>query len=171
MHLPLPVAAGLITVVLGGLAAWFGVQASSLTSGPAAGNTALADTATTSQLLGQVTTDVNALFSYSYTDPGRSLAAARRDLTGAAVRQYRALYQAVERDAAQHPQFVLTTAVTSAGVETIDGTSARVLVFSNQVLTSSGQKPQSFDAMVAVNLIREGNTWKIAGIDTFSGGT
>jgi Mce-associated membrane protein len=156
--------------VLAGLAAWFAVQANTVTGTAAARNTALTDTATTSQLLAVVTTDVNALFSYTYADPGRTETAARADLAGQAVSQYRRLHQAVQQDAAKSKQFVLTTAVTNAGVETIDGNSARVLVFSNQVLSSSGQKPQSFDAMVAVNLTRDGSSWKIAGIDTFSGG-
>jgi hypothetical protein len=165
-----PAVLGAVALVLAAAAAWFAVPSSSLAGTAAASNMALTDRATTSQLIAVATTDVNALFSYTSTDPGRTQAAANADLTGAAVGQYARLYRAVRQDAASKHQFVLTTAVTSAGVETLSGSSARVLVFSSQVLSSVGEQPQSYDAMVAVNLSRTGSTWKLAGIDTFSGG-
>jgi Mce-associated membrane protein len=165
-----PAVLGVLTVALGGLAAWFAVEANGLTSTAAASNSALTDNVTTTQVIGQATSEVNAIFSYNYADPGRSHAAAQRDLTGAAVGQYQRLYRSVQQDAAKSKQFVLTTAVTSAGVEMLNGNAARVLVFSNQVLSSSGAKAQSYDAMVALNLIRQHGTWKIDSIDTFSNG-
>lgn len=166
--IPVPAVLGVVTVVLGGLAAWFAVEANALTSTPAASNSALTDNAATTQVIGQATSAVNAIFSYNYADPGRPRAAAQRDLTGAAVGEYQRLYRAVQQDAAKAKQFVLTTTVTSAGVEMLNGSSARVLVFSNQVLTSSGAKAQSYDAMVALNLVSQHGTWKIDSIDTFS---
>jgi hypothetical protein len=44
-----------------------------------------------------------------------------------------------------------------------------VLVFANQVLTSGSQTPHSFSAMVALDVVQEGGTWKIDNIDTFTG--
>src|SRR5262245_39829612 len=59
-RLPLPVALGVLTVILGGLAAWSGLEAQALRGGAAARNAALTDNARTSEVKGAVTSAVNA---------------------------------------------------------------------------------------------------------------
>lgn len=169
-RIPLAAVLAVVTVILGGLAAWFAVEAGNLNSTPAASNTALTDNATTTKIISQATTDVNALFSYNFADPAKASATAKSDLTGKAVGQYQQLYKGVQQQAAKSKQFVLTTAVTSAGVEQLQGDTARVLVFSNQVLTSPGASPQTYDAMVALTYTRLHGSWKINSIDTYSNG-
>jgi len=166
--LVLPAVLAVITVLLGGFAIWSGVRASTLTS-TSGQNTALTDRATTTKIIGQVTSAVGAIFSFNYADPARTQRAGQRELTGPAVAQYRSLYGTLQRDAARYQRLVLTTTVTEAGVETLQGNSARVLIFANQVLTSGSQSPQSFGAMVAVGVVQQGGTWKIDSIDTFTG--
>jgi Mce-associated membrane protein len=162
----LPLVLGAVTLLLGGLAAWFGTQAAGLTGAPSAQNLALASPAETSQVTSQVTSAVGALFSYNYTAPGPTTRAARRLLTGAAVRQYAALFAQVEKEAPSQ-KLVITTTVNSAGVELLTADTARVLVFAAESERKAGGTASTAGAMLAVNLTRAGGTWKISGIDTF----
>lgn len=153
------------TLVLGGLAAWFGTQAAGVTGAPSAQNLALANTAETSQVTAQVTSAINVLFSYDYSAPDPTTKAASRLLTGAAVRQYAALFAQVKKDAPAQ-KLVVTTTVTSAGVELLTPDTARVLVFAAESDRKAGGTPATAGAMLAVNVVRSGSTWKISGIDT-----
>jgi Mce-associated membrane protein len=163
------VALAVATLVLGGLAAWSGTAAGSLRGQPSAGNQALANPTETSQVTSQVTAAINALFSYNYASPGTTAKAASRLLTGAAVRQYAALFATVERKGPAE-KLVVTTAVSSACVELLTRGTARVLVFATETEGSAGAgTPSAAGAMLAVNMVLDGGAWKIAGIDTFSG--
>jgi Mce-associated membrane protein len=163
------VALAVTTLVLGGLAAWFGTEASSLHNQPSARNLALADPAETSQVTSQVTSAIDALFSYNYASPGTTTKAASRLLTGAAVRQYAALFAEVKKKAPQD-KLIVTTTVSNIGVELLTPGTARVLVFATESDGSAGATtPSTAGAMLAVNAVLDGGTWRIAGIDTFSG--
>jgi Mce-associated membrane protein len=167
--LALPAALAVVTVVLGGLAAWFAASAHNLTSVAAAQNGALTDSAATSQVSSQIRSAVEELFSYDYAAQGPTTAAARRLLTGPAVRQYASLFGQVQREA-PGKKLIVTTAVTNVGVEMLAGGAARVLVFAIETdKSASGGQPASAGAMLAVNAVLQGSTWKIEGIDTFSG--
>jgi Mce-associated membrane protein len=62
----------------------------------------------------------------------------------------------------------VTTAVTSVGVEVLTGDQARLLIFATETDThAGGGQPASAAAMLAVNAVRQGSTWKIEGIDTY----
>ncbi|NUS13006.1 MAG: hypothetical protein HOY69_16675 [Streptomyces sp.] len=169
---PFPVAVTLLavlTVLLGGFAALAASRAARLHDSVAAHNTALTDTARTSEVKGQVAAAVNAVFSYDYADPARTDAAAKRLVTGKAVQQYTAMLAQV-RAQAPTQKLVLTTTVTDTGVDTIDGDRAHVLVFADQSNTSTaraGAGSTYAAAMFAVDAVRTGGTWKIAAIDTF----
>jgi Mce-associated membrane protein len=166
MFLPLLLAA--VTLVLGGLAAWFGAEAAALNGTPSAQNLALADPAETSQVTQQVTSAIGTLFSYDYAAPDPTTRAAGRLLTGAAVREYAALFGQVHQQAAKQ-QLVITTTVSNAGVELLTPNTARVLVFAVESDRKANGTPSSYGTMLAVNAVRDGGTWKIEGIDTFGG--
>lgn len=158
-----------LTVLLGAFAALAAARTSSLHDSADTGNTALTDTARTSEVKGAVATDVNAVFSYDYADPARTDAAARRLLTGKAVQQYAGMIAQVRAQAPKQ-KLVLTTTVTSTGVRTISGDRARVLVYADQrnTSTAAGSGGTTYAAaMFAVDAVRTGGTWKIASIDTF----
>lgn len=169
---PFPVGLALLaaaTVLLGGFAAFAASRASGLHDSVAAHNTALTDTARTSEVKGQVAEAVNAVFSYDYADPARTDSAAKRLLTGKAVQQYATMLAQV-RAQAPTQKLVLTTTVTDTGVDTIDGNRAHLLVFADQRNTSTakaGAGSTYAPAMFAVDAVRTGGTWKIAAIDTF----
>jgi Mce-associated membrane protein len=157
------VALGFVAVVLGGLAAWFGVEAHSVTSSPTARNAALTDTAADAAVRSQITSAVNALFSYNYAKPGPTTQAASRLLTGAGTSQYSSVFGQVIQEGASE-KLIITTAVTKVGVESLTGDQAHLLVFANTDQRVSGGQPQSGTAILAVNAVLQGGTWKIDGV-------
>lgn len=164
-------ALALLTVLLGVFAAWAGGRASDLRDSAVTGNTALTDNARTSEVKGAIAQDVNAVFSYDFADTARTDAAARRVLTGRAVRQYATMLAQV-RAQAPAKKLVLTTTVTDTGVVTIDGDRARVLVYADQRNTSTAASAGAGGttyaaAMFAVDAVRQDGSWRIASIDTF----
>ncbi|MGH3389478.1 MAG: hypothetical protein ACRDOO_11445 [Actinomadura sp.] len=167
----LPAVLGVLTVLLGGLAVWSGLEAHGLRGGAVARNVALTDSARTSEVKGAVTSAVNTVFSCNYADLGRTDSAARRLLTGKAVQQYATLFAPV-RQRAPKDKLVLTTTVTDSGVTMLQGDRARVLIFADQrnTRTVDGQTTVAA-AMLAVNAVRQDGTWKIDNIDTLTGGT
>jgi Mce-associated membrane protein len=155
-------------VLLGGLATWSGLEWSHLRSGAAA-NTALADSAGTSEVVGQVTSAVNTTFSYDYTNVGKTEKAAQSLLTGAALCQYNAIFKLIQQDAPSQ-KLVVTTTVTSTGVQMLEGDQARVVMMVNQKDTKvSTNQPVASQAALAVNAVKQDGKWKISNIDTFNG--
>jgi Mce-associated membrane protein len=162
----------LLTLLLGGFAGWAHARAESLRDTPAARNTALSDTARTSEIKGATSKAVGALFSYDHADPAAFDKAAKEWLTGRAVAQHRDLFAAVRTQADQQ-KAVITTTVTDSAVERIDGDRARVLVYADQSsVSTAGDKKADDDgsyagAMLAVDVQRRDGRWLVSGIDTF----
>lgn len=163
----LPACLGALAVVLGGLAVWFGLEASSATSGVDTSNTALTDPAATRQVTQQVAGAVNKIFSYNYADTAKTSQAAATLLTGKARHEYDTLFKLVRQDAPRE-KLVLTTTVTNSGVEFLDSSRARLLIFADQRDTAGvAHKTTDAGAMFAVNAVNQGGRWKISSIDTF----
>jgi Mce-associated membrane protein len=163
-----PILLAVAVVLLGGLATWSGLEWSHLRSGAAA-NTALADSAGTSEVVGQVTSAVNTTFSYDYTNVGKTEKAAQSLLTGAALCQYNAIFKLIQQDAPSQ-KLVVTTTVTSTGVQMLEGDQARVVMMVNQKDTKvSTNQPVASQAALAVNAVKQDGKWKISNIDTFNG--
>ncbi|MFJ8888404.1 hypothetical protein ACIRJR_34075 [Streptomyces sp. NPDC102402] len=165
----LPAALCAATVLLGAFAAWAFTSAATLRDEPARQNTALTDISRTSEVKGQITEAVGAVFSYTYASPGKSDLAARKYLTGKAVQQHEDMLAEVRAQAPKQ-KLVLTTTVTESGVEQLDGDRARLLVFADQSNTRTGKEEETTyaAAMFAVDAVRRGDTWRIAAIDTFT---
>ena len=163
----LPACLGAVAVILGGLATWFGLEASSATSGVDVSNTALTDPVATRQVTQQVSSAVNKIFSYNYADTAKTSQAAATLLTGKARHEYDTLFKLVRQDAPQE-KLILTTTVTNSGVEFLDGSQARLLIFADQRDTAgAAHKTTDAGAMFAVNAVNQGGRWKISSIDTF----
>ena len=162
-------ALGAVTVVLAGFGVWATLHASNLRSSAAQENTALTDGPATATVRREISAAVNTIFSYNYADTAATRRAAQRVLTGPAVRQYNTLFALVTKNAPAQ-KLVVTTRVTSSGVELLNGNRARLLVFANQQDTRAGTGQTSYaGAMFAVTALRQGGQWKIENIDTFSG--
>jgi len=84
------------------------------------------------------------------------------------VRQYASLFGQVRKDAPSQ-KLIVTTAVTSVSVEMLTGHQARLLIFATETdrRASGGGQPASAGAMLAVNAVSDGGTWKIETIDTY----
>lgn len=179
-----------VTVAFGAFAAWGASEAGALRDGAAARNTALADAGRTSEVKGEVTSAVNALFSYDYARPTKNTRAAKRLLTGRAVKQHRALLAQVRAQGGTQ-RLVLTTTVTDSAVAALEGDRARVLLFADQHSARTGESAQKkgkskkdakkdankdankddatyAGAMLSVDAVRTAGTWKIANIDTLN---
>lgn len=159
-------AAALAIVLTGGVAIWSYSHEQAVHAAPAVQNAALTDVAATAAVKGQITRAVQTLFSFDYSNPDKTASAISAYLTGSAVSQYATLMAPVKAHAADL-KLELTTTVTSAGVQTLRGGRARVLVFVDQDDTSSANAGTSESAVAfAVDAERVGGTWRIAGIDT-----
>jgi Mce-associated membrane protein len=164
----LPAVLVVAALLLGAFAGYAGSRAHQLRA-DAATNTALTDSAATSEVTGQVTSAVNTIFSYDYTDLAKTERAARGLLTGAGTCQYDKLFASI-REQAPKQKLVVTVTATNTGVELLDGDRARLLVFATQSSTSAVTKQTSTaGAMFAIDARRDGRVWRIAGIDTFTG--
>ena len=75
-----PAVLGLLAVLLAASGVWMHRQARDVRADPAVRNTALTDSAATSEVKGAVADMVGRLFSYTYTDPGRTDTEMQREL-------------------------------------------------------------------------------------------
>jgi Mce-associated membrane protein len=166
-HPRLPIALAVLTVLLGCLAAYSAGQAHALRSGTTAENTALTDNARTSTLKGEVTDIVNTVFSYNYTDVGKTERAAQTLLTGKAVQQYNQMIALIRKQAPEQ-KLVLTTTVTDSGVRMLTGDRARLVVFADQRSTRTDKNQTAYSAaMFSVGAVHRNDRWQIENIDTF----
>jgi Mce-associated membrane protein len=164
----LPAILGALTVVIGAVGGWAFVAAHDLRAAAATSNGALVDASVTRDLTRQVSSAVDTIFSYSYTDTLSTRSAAQALLTGQAIRQYDQLFALVESEAPKE-KLVVTTRVTNIGVELVTGGSARLLVFADQQDTMTGTGKSSYGgAMFAVTAVLQGGRWRIDNIDTFT---
>ncbi|MFJ9682333.1 hypothetical protein ACIRP2_30410 [Streptomyces sp. NPDC101194] len=165
----LPAVLCVLTVLLGAFAAWAFSSAAGLRDDPARRNTALTDIGRTSEVKGQISEAVGAVFSYNYAAPGTSERAVQSHLVGKAVRQHADMLAQVRAEG-QKQKLVLTTTVTDSGVELLDGDRARLLIFADQSNTRTGKSDETTyaAAMFAVDAVRRGDTWRISAIDTFT---
>jgi Mce-associated membrane protein len=170
LRLRLPAVLGVATVLLGGFGAWATVQAHNQRAANAQQNLALTNGPATSAVRHQVSSAIQAIFSYSYADTAKTRRDAQNLLTGPAIRQYNQLFSLVQKDAPTQ-KLVVTTSVTNSGVEFLTGSRARILIFANQQDSRAGTGQTSYaGAMFAVTAVLTGGTWKISNIDTFTGG-
>lgn len=154
-----------VAVVLAGMAVFFRGKVNDLTSGDT--NTALTDTATTSQLKGQLTTAIKETFSYNYTDLGSTEKAVKANLTGKALCEYNLLFGEVKKYAPEQ-KIVLDTMVRELAVVRIDGDRAEALVYIDQLSTRVDvNKTVAVGGQFAVQAHRDGDHWKITEFDMF----
>jgi Mce-associated membrane protein len=168
-RLAAPLVLAVVTVLVGGLAVWFGLEWGHTRSGVDVSNTALTDNATTSEVSGQVTSAVSTVFSYDYTNLGKTQQAVQKVLTGTALCQYNQLFADVKQQAPSQ-KLVLTTTVQKQGVEMLQGGTARVLLLVEQHDTrATTNQTSDSQSIIAVNAVKQASTWKISAIDTFNG--
>lgn len=152
---------GAVIIVFTALAGWFGTESYQLNNDSASSNIALVDSEATSSVIGQVTSAVQTVFSYNYTDTAHTEQAAQAVLAGSAIQQYNQLYAEVKKQAPVQ-KLVLTTTVQSVGVKVLSADRAELVVFVDQhaVRTDNSQN-SSGPAQLSVNAERFNGVWKI----------
>jgi Mce-associated membrane protein len=165
--LVLPVALLVVAVVLGGLGAFFFAQARGVRSSTAASNTALVDSARTSEVNGQVQDAVEKAFSYDFSDIVATEKAADEVLTGRARCQYGVVFEPV-RTLAPEQKLVVTTKAVTSGVTVLDDDRATALVFVDQVTTrTTDNQTGGGVGMLRASAERVDGRWKITDLVMF----
>jgi Mce-associated membrane protein len=155
------VVAAVLVLFLGG--AGLLVRAAQLNDTPAAGNHALTDTEATTRVIGDVSSALGKVFSYTPTQTAVTKQAARELLAGKAARQYAELFGQVEKRAAEQ-NLTLTTHVVRAGVTRLTDRGAHLLVFLDQVAERRGKAPVTAAAQLSVTAELHNGRWQIVGI-------
>jgi len=150
-----------IAIILVALAAtaWF-----LLNQSPPMANTALVDTAATTQVEAQVKSAIENSFSYDYTDTARTEKAARSVLVGDAMREYEQLFTKVRTQAADQ-QLVLVSTVRAIAVRELTQVDATLLVFVDQQAVRTGDNGNtSTSAQLGVVAHWSGTAWQVTGL-------
>ncbi|WP_207943265.1 hypothetical protein [Actinomadura sp. KC345] len=99
---------------------------------------AVLDEVATTEVTGDVSTALATVFTYAAGDIAATERAAARELSGSALRQYRQIFGQVKRQAPAQ-RVTLTTRAVRAGVISLTGDTARLLVFLDQTATRAGE--------------------------------
>lgn len=129
----------------------------------ASGNHALTDTATTDQVIGDVSSALSRIFAYTPTDTQSTAQAARDVLAGPAASQYQKLFAQIRQNVAAQ-QLTLTTRVVRAGVVTLTADHARLVVFLDQTAQRAGSTATSAAAQLSVTAEYQGARWRITAL-------
>ncbi|MEV0661398.1 hypothetical protein ACIBI3_06580 [Actinomadura luteofluorescens] len=124
-------------------------------------DTAVLDDVATTEVIGDVSTALARVFSYAPGDVAATEQAAGRELSGRALDEYRRLFGQVRRQAPAQ-RVTLTTRVARAGVVSLTGDTARLLVFLDQTATRAGRPdgtPAAAQLMVTAH--RDRGHWTI----------
>jgi Mce-associated membrane protein len=125
-------------------------------------NVAVIDTQATAEVVGQVDTALQRVLSYSYKSPQDTKAAAQQELVGAAAKQYEVLFTQLQKKAGTQ-QLTLSAKVVDAGVTSLDGSRAELLVFLDQSSTrASDGKTSTSAAQIQISAVRSGGSWRIS---------
>lgn len=122
---------------------------------------AVLDDVATTEVIGDVSTALGKVFTYGPDDVATTEQAADRELSGAALKQYRRLFGQVKRQAPAQ-RVTLATRVVRAGVVSLTGDTARLLVFLDQTATRAGKAagtPAAAQLMVTAH--RDHGHWTI----------
>ncbi len=164
-QLSVAVVLAVVAVVLAGLAVWFKGESDSLESGDQ--NSALTDSAATSEVVGQLKSAIETTFSYNYTDLDSTQKAVDSTLTGKARCEYDQLFGQVKQLAPKQ-KIVMVTAVRDIALVRLDGDRAEALVFIDQSSTRVDvNNSVAGEAQFAVLAHRDGDHWKITEFNMF----
>ncbi len=131
-----------------------------LTDPAASRNQALTDSPATDQVIGDVSSALSQIFAYTPSDTQATDTAARQVLAGTAATQYQALFAQIRTQVAEQ-QLTLTTRVVRAGVVSLTGDRARLLVFLDQTAQRAGSTATSASAQLSVTAEYRGGHWRI----------
>ncbi|MGW8063953.1 hypothetical protein ACVV2G_17165 [Streptomyces ziwulingensis] len=150
-------------LVLAGCGLFHGAQ--QLRSTPSAENRALTDAEATTRVAGDVGNALARVFSYTPDGLDTTERAARSVLAGRAERQYTELMGRIRADLAEQ-RVTLSTQAVRTGVVELDGDSARLLVFLDQISHRGKDGTTTAAAQLTVTARWERDQWRIVDIRT-----
>jgi Mce-associated membrane protein len=156
-------AVGAALLVLAGCGFFYGAH--QMRSTPSAENHALTDAEATTRVAGDVGNALARVFSYTPDGLDATERAARSVLAGRAERQYTELMGRVRADLAEQ-RVTLSTQAVRTGVIELDGDSARLLVFLDQISHRGKAGTTSAAAQLTVTARWEEDQWRIVDIRT-----
>ncbi|MFI8321441.1 hypothetical protein [Streptomyces sp. NPDC085529] len=148
-------------LLLAGAAFFHGAH--QLRSTPSARNQALTDTAATTRVGGDVGEGLARIFSYTPTSSDAAERSAGTVLAGRAARQYHDLFAQV-RESLVEQRLTLATQAVRTGVIELDGDSARLLVFLDQVSRRDKGAATAAAAQLTVTARFQDDRWRITDI-------
>ncbi|MFD4375789.1 hypothetical protein [Streptomyces sp. NPDC058486] len=154
-------ATALAALLLGG--GGFFYAADQLHSTPSARNRALTDTAATHRVGGDVSEGLARIFSYTPTSSDAAERSAGTVLAGRAARQYTDLFAQVRKSLVEQ-RITLSTQAVRTGVIELQGDSARLLVFLDQVSRRDKGAATSAAAQLTVTARFQDDRWLITDI-------
>lgn len=158
MRRPPAVALALVLVVAG---VALRPAAGLLRDDPGPRDKAVLDDVATAEVTGAVSTALTTVFSYKPGELAATEQAAARELTGTALTQYRRIFGQVKRQAPAQ-RVTLTTRVVRAGVISLTGDTAQLLVFLDQTATRAGRPAGApAAAQLTVTAHRDDGHWTI----------
>lgn len=165
----LTIALFVVAALLIGLAVWFKIEDNEVSA--ATSNTALLDVARTSEVKQAATGAVETLFSYDFTNVGKTQDAAKDLLLNDDVRnKYTSLMGEVQRLAPQQ-KIVVTVKASRSAVIMLEDDRARVMVFVDQTATRTDQnQTSSGSAQLWLQMQYTGGKWKVTDLDTYNSG-
>lgn len=154
-----------VAVVLIGVAAVLAVRAQALRDDPALANRALLDEAAARGVTTEVSRGLAQVFSYDWSQPGITEAAADELLSGQAREEYDTLFASLQ-ERAPDQKLTLSTQVQVAGVQRLTETEATLLVFLDQSSSRAEDEESSVSAaQLRVDAERKGRSWVITALD------
>lgn len=158
----LVVALGVIVLLLAATGVFFLLLTSRLTGEVDGANEALTDSAGTSEVVGKLTTPIEKVFSYNYTDLAATEKAADDALIGKARCEYDQLFAKL-REQVPAQKLIVTLKVRTIGVSRLSGDDAELFVFADQSTTRTDQNQTAAGgAQFGVVAQRVDGNWKIA---------
>ncbi|MER7052444.1 MULTISPECIES: hypothetical protein [unclassified Streptomyces] len=156
-------ALGAALLVFAGCGFFYGAH--QLRTTPSAENHALTDAEATTRVAGDVGNALARVFSYTPDGLETTERAARSVLAGRAERQYTELMDRIRADLAEQ-RVTLSTQAVRTGVIELDGDSARLLVFLDQISHRGKAGTTSAAAQLTVTARWEKDQWRIVDIRT-----
>ncbi|MER8036306.1 hypothetical protein [Streptomyces hydrogenans] len=151
----------LAVLLLGGGAFFYGAH--QLRSTPSARNQALTDAAATTRVGGDVGEGLARIFSYTPTSADAAERSAGSVLAGRAARQYADLFSQVRKSLVEQ-RITLSTQAVRTGVIELDGDTARLLVFLDQVSRRDKGAATAAAAQLTVTARFQDDRWLITDI-------
>ncbi|WP_198047355.1 hypothetical protein, partial [Kutzneria sp. 744] len=157
-----PIVMVLVAAVLTAAGFWFRGEAGMVLDNGSAANKALTDTGATTDVVTQVTQDLQAISSYKYTDLAGAQKAGQAASTGKFLDDYNKLFDQVKSQAPAQ-KAVVTGQVAKIGVRVLQGDDAILLAFIQQTTTRADtNKSSSVGLVYTVTAHRSGGKWLVS---------